>query len=684
PDGAEQQRSAGRSTPVGRRPAGVAQFRDSWANLVRPRSTGLPNWLVLCWFPLLLLLLLLAFVAFGISGSSTGNWWGYFESGPDPSLLRGTPRPIRSDEWLVQSSWVVSQIQQGFPVFNGTFPGGMDATVQNDLPVWEWSSLFRPHVVGFLLLPLDQGMAIRWWLPGLSLIAAAYVLLVTLLPRRPITSAALATVFFLSPLIQWWFLPTTIWPPTWAFLAMAAVIWALRDPRSWVRILFAAGTGYLAVTMVLGIYAPFIVPSVLVFGIFSVGVFVQYSRSSYLGLRVALIRLIPLAVAGVGAGLVVGLWVLTRRDTITALLGTVYPGQRLESTGALNSDGLISLLAGPFDESLLSGAGGVLGPNSSEAATPLLAGLFLLIPLTWITIRDWRVGRYLHWTTIACIAATGLMLAFLLLPGWDWLAHLIVIDRTTVGRARMALAILAILAIALLIRRLDRRDVTIPWSISWVTAGVAAGSLILVWAVLRSSSDPGLVNSTHWRVLSILFVVAVLFLTRRQVLLGVLCLSLVAIAIGANINPWYRGVFDLNDTTIGAQITAIDEQNPGSWVGIGGFAPTGLLVQSGVQAYNGVQTYPPTLMWQQIDPTGQYQDIWNRLANVNWAPGVGEPVPQNPARDQIQLTFDSCSDFAQQHVTYVLSDKPLEQACLTQLTDITTGPTEFHVYQVQP
>ncbi|MET0864202.1 MAG: hypothetical protein ABWZ98_07690, partial [Nakamurella sp.] len=243
PDGAEQQRSAGRSTPVGRRPAGVAQFRDSWANLVRPRSTGLPNWLVLCWFPLLLLLLLLAFVAFGISGSSTGNWWGYFESGTDPSLLRGTPRPIRSDEWLVQSSWVVSQIQQGFPVFNGTFPGGMDATVQNDLPVWEWSSLFRPHVVGFLLLPLDQGMAIRWWLPGLSLIAAAYVLLVTLLPRRPITSAALATVFFLSPLIQWWFLPTTIWPPTWAFLAMAAVIWALRDPRSWVRILFAAGTG---------------------------------------------------------------------------------------------------------------------------------------------------------------------------------------------------------------------------------------------------------------------------------------------------------------------------------------------------------------------------------------------------------------------------------------------------------
>ncbi|MEP6559951.1 MAG: hypothetical protein ABJD68_02630, partial [Nakamurella sp.] len=93
---------------------------------------------------------------------------------------------------------------------------------------------------------------------------------------------------------------------------------------------------------------------------------------------------------------------------------------------------------------------------------------------------------------------------------------------------------------------------------------------------------------------------------------------------------------------------------------------------------------PPALMWHQIDPTGRYSDIWNRLANVSWTPGVGEPVPQNPARDQIQVTFDSCSDFAQQNVKYVLTDKPLEQVCLTQLADVTEGPTEFHVYQVQP
>ena len=662
----------------------LTQSRKAFEHLVRPAPTGLPRWRVVCWFPILLLLIFVVLVAFGINGSSTGSWWKYFENGTDPALLFGVPREIRSDEWLVQSSWVISQVQQGFPLLNGTFPGGMDASVQNDLPVWDWSSLFRPHVIGFLLLPLDQGMSVRWWLPGLTLIAAGYLLLITLMPRRPLTSAALAVMFFLSPLVQWWFLPTTIWPPTWAFLAMAATIWTLRDPRRWVRVVFAIGTGYLAVTMALGIYAPFIVPAVIVFAAFFIGVFLQYSRPGALGLRTAAVRMIPLLVAGAGAAVVLGLWVLTRRDTISALLGTVYPGQRLESTGALDFDGLIALLAGPFDESLKAGAGGILGPNSSEAATPLLVGLFLLIPLLWITIRDWKAERYVHWTAIAVTAATALIVLFLLIPGWDWLAHLILIDRTTVGRARMALGILSILSIALLVRRLDRGDVSVPWSITWTATGFAAGSLILVWAVLRSSSDVGLVYSTRWRILSILFVLSVFLFTRRKVLLGVLSLGIVATVIGAGVNPFYSGVFDLNDTAIGTQVRQTNDADPGTWVGIGGFAPTGVLVQSGVSAYNGVQTYPPALMWQQIDPSGRYENDWNRLANVSWATGVGEPVPTVPVRDQIVVTFDSCSDFAKAQVKYVLTDKPLEQACLTEIDQVTEGPTEFNIYRVQP
>ena len=662
----------------------LAQVRTSLRDRLEPAATGLPTWKLIWWFPGVLLVVFVVLVALGISGSSTGMWWAVFGTGTDPDLLAGQPQGVRSDEWLVQSGWLVSQFQQGFPEFNQTLPGGMDSTVQNDLPSWDWSTLFRPHVAGFLFLGLDRGMAVRWWLPALILLVAAYFLFITLMPRRPITSAALSLVIYLSPLIQWWFVPTTIWPPAFAFLAIAATIWAFRDPRRWIRIVLAAATGYLAVAMVMSIYVPFMVPGVLIFLLIFVALVTQYSRPGALGWATTARRVVPLVVAGIGAAIVLGLWVLTRLDTIKALLGTVYPGNRLDSTGGVNFDGFIALIAGPFNESLTSNINGALGPNPSESATPLLIGIFLMVPLLWIVIRDFKADRYIHWTMIACLIATTVTMAYLLIPGWDWLAHLFFIDRTPPARARMALAILCMLGIVLLIRRLDRGELKLPWSITWTATGLAAASMILVWAVLRSTSDPGLVQSTHWRILVLLFVLSVFLYCRNLVGFATLALLIVAMVIGGNVNPWYKGVFDLNDTAVGQAVLEVNDANPGTWVGLGGYAPMGVLMESGVQAFDGVQTYPADEMWSEIDPSGQYEFEWNRLAHVYWTPGVGEPSATLPGRDQIQLTFDSCSNFAQQHVQYVLSDRPLDQSCATLIEDVPNGPSTFHIYEVTP
>ncbi len=103
-------------------------------------------------------------------GPSTQNW----QEGRDPDLLAGTPQLIRTDEWNVQTVWAIAQAEQGLPVENQTFPGGMDATIPQDLPRADWSVAFRPHLLGFLAWDVDHAIALKWWLPGLSLIAAAY------------------------------------------------------------------------------------------------------------------------------------------------------------------------------------------------------------------------------------------------------------------------------------------------------------------------------------------------------------------------------------------------------------------------------------------------------------------------------------------------------------------------------
>ncbi|MCJ1713356.1 hypothetical protein [Curtobacterium sp. VKM Ac-2922] len=675
----------------------------AWQRVVAPRPSGLPNLLVLVGFPVVALLIVVVLVALGVSGNSSGVYWQSFGTGgADPDLLAGRPQGIRSDEWLVQSSWILSQVREGFPVVNQSFPGGMDATIQNDLPTWDWSSLFRPHVVGFLFLPLDQGMAVRWWLPVVSALIAAYVFAVTVMPRRPATAAFLAIALCLSPMIQWWFLPTTIWPVAWAFAGLTAVLWAFRSSRRWPAVVAAVVTGYLTVTMVMSIYVPYMVPAAVVLVAVAVGFLVERLRTPGTTWWRTVRSLVPLAFAAAGAVVVIGVWALTRLDTIKAVLGTVYPGQRLELTGATSVEALGSLFSGPFQRSLQYGAVGGLSVNQSEAAAPLMVVVFLLPALLWVLWAGLRRRRAMDWPVLATVVVLGVLFAFLLVPHWDAVAHLLLLDRSTDARIRLAFDLLGLVAVALVAARLDAGvgarpvedaptgDVGAPVRsrVPWGTAGygpvlvlVSAG---FVYIGLRIGGSNVLGASHAWRIVVVLLAVGVLLVARRWIAPGALLLLVAAVVVGGGVNPLYRGVFDLaTQTTAGKAVSRIVDRQPDArWVGIGGYVPTAMLLETGAHSYNGVQTYPPEEMWHEIDPSGRYEPIWNRLANVNWLDGDGAPKLSLPVRDQIRVSFDGCSRFAQQNVQYVLSDQPVTDQCVSEVREVTQGQQSLWIYRV--
>lgn len=675
------------TTRTSKRPTPVLDMavraQDAWDRLVAPRPSGLPNLLVLLGFPVVAVVFVAVLVVLGISGSSTGVYWQSFGTGDDPALLAGTPRGIRSDEWLVQSSWVLSQVRQGFPVVNGSFEGGMDATIQNDLPSWDWSSAFRPHVLGFLVLPIDQGMAVRWWLPLLGAVVAAFVLAVTLMPRRPVTAIALAVAVCLSPMIQWWFLPTTIWPVAWAFTGLVAVLWAFRSTRRWPSVIAAAAVGYLTVCMVMSIYVPYIVPAAVVLVVVALGFLVQELRSPGRRGRRTWARLLPLGASAVAAVTVIGAWALTRRDTIDAVLSTVYPGQRLEATGSTTLESLLALFSGPFQRSLQYEAVQGLSVNQSEAAAPLMVAVFLVPALLWLLISGAR-RRRVDWPVASVLAVLAVLFAFLLVPGWDALAHVLLLDRTTGARLRLAFDLLAVVSVALVGSRLDERRTVVPWGVASYGPVLVLASSGLVYVALRTQQSDVLGASHAWRVIVPLLVAGVLLVARRRMAAGAVLLLVTSVAVGAGVNPVYRGVFDLATATqAGRSVSALVDGDPEArWVGVGGYVPTAMLLETGARSYNGVQTYPPEETWDAIDPDGDQEDAWNRLANVNWVDGEGEPAVSVPVRDQIRVSFDGCSHFAQGNVDYVLSDAPLVDDCVLELEQVSEGQQPLWIYRV--
>lgn len=676
---------------LGRRAGESRRRREAitatWNHLVAPREDGLPNRRVLAAPLVLLAAAFVALVALGLTGSSTGILHSYFEAGPDPDLVSGAPQAIRSDEWYVQSSWTISQVEQGMPVLNESFPGGMDATVQHDLPAWDWSLALRPQLWGFTFLPLDQAMAWKWWLPALSLVAAVYLFAVTMLPRRPVTAALLGVGFLFQPFFQWWWLSATFWPATWALLVCATTVWLLRSRHRTGRIVLPAVTGLATVAMATGIYVPFIVPAAFVAIAFCVGMVVRRDGAGRrFGQRLRAV--VPLFVAGAAAGLVMVVWLATRWDTIESFTGTVYPGERLQETGSISLREVVALFAAPVTSKLGLTSGAPLGSNQSEAATVFLVGLFLIVPCVWWLFRDRRQRRATDWTIVALLAVGVLFAVFMVVPHWDAIAHLLLLDRTTMGRLRLGLGLLSLILIVVAVARADEgkaRGERVPWVVAGGAGALALVATGVVVGVLFWLNSPLVVGTRTWIVVAVLLVASTVLFARGLAATGAAAFMAMALIGSAGVNPLYVGVYDLNETEVVSEMKQLDGSGDDTWVGVGDtFLPTVTLVQSGLRSLNGFQSSPSDDMWEQIDPRGVYEARWNRLANVSWGAGSGDPVPVNPAPDQIHLNFDSCSTFAQDNVEWVLADERLDQGCATLETKVDEGSTTFWIYRVTP
>lgn len=659
-----------------------------WRGWVEPRTTGLPNWRVVTWFPALAALGASVLIAFAISGTSSGAHWFAFGTGIDPAVILGGPRPIRQDEWLVAQGWITSQIQQGFPVINPSFPGGIDATVLMELPTLDWSTAFRPHLWGFLLFGLDIGTAWQWWVPAIALVSGAYLLFVTVAPRRPLSAALVATAVWFSPMFQWWYGPNQLWPTAWALLAMAGVLWIVRDGRLWVRLVWSIVLGWLAVTAAIGLYIPFLVPPVLVALFFIVGVLLNerpFDRESAARL---LRRVSPLLVAAVAVAVVLAAFILTRRDTFAAVTSTVYPGERSDPTGRLllEDPWLTGIGGAPWGQTFWISAGSILGPNPSESATAILLAIFLLPTAVWFLVRRRRAEGRIDFLLVGALAGLLLMLAYLLVPGWDPIARLLLLDRVPVGRLRMAFVPMMPLFFALVVRETDAAAT--ESARRWLPAtmsGALAIALMVIPLVNIVTRDPAVLElSILWPVAATgILLATVLVHWRRLVVVGASALLIASMAIGAVVNPVYRGSFDLRETLAGERMIEIDEVDGGEWVGVGSQTVAALVVATGVGGYNGLQTYPAEETWRQIDPDGGDEETWNRLAHVRWTWGEGDPVLSSPERDFIVATFDPCSDFAQSNVEHVVADEPPPSLeCLSPRADLEQGSSDIQIYDI--
>ncbi len=586
----------------------------------------------------------------------------------------GDSQPIRSDEWLTQTPIELSVLATG----SSTAP----LLSQDPDLIYQVSS---GGVVESVLFHEGNLLRLGEWLPDEMLFAGfrawPWLLLALALPpllRRLGANRAMSwlglVLVALAPASLWWsFMPVRIM----AFAAAGSyVLWLARDRmvagRRPTALMLAAVAGVLLARLVT-YYVPWSltlgVPLVLATGV----AMVLEPRT----------RRATLLTVGAGAAVAVAVLAGTLWENAAALsaeLNTVYPGLR-RVTGETQT--AAQLLGGPgLFEMESVGAPAIL--NQSEISSGfLVCALWAAIiwPRAWAAATSAQRGAI-----VTLAAATGLWSAWAMFAWGSLGEHLPLLSSVLPVRAAQTVGFPAALLLVLLASRLTStttRLATGAAAVCGVATAYGVGDLRRVMPAMPV-----------WQVwVAVLGVAAVVYVVTRWParswpVAATLALCLLA---GADTNPVVHGVGELRSSPAAQASRGLAARAAAEDVVVAANTPAAnaLLVANGVPMLSGYQvTGPIEDQWGEVDPTLQYEGVWNRGASYLLVVADGPkdaPTVEATAPDVIVVHADACwladSDLG---VGYLVSSVEVGGRCVTEVRTMTWNGGPQYVYALRP
>lgn len=594
----------------------------------------------------------------------------------------GTPRPIRSDEWLVNTPFTIAQANNQFRVVNSDIGSGEDMAIALDVPYLDWSAVFRPQNALFFVAPLDMAFAFKWWLLYGLLLIAVYLFVLSLYPKRYLLASLLALLFAASPFIQWWYQTATLLPIAYGLLGIVIFLKLLKSDRFVHKLLLSVGLSYLAVCFALLMYPAFqIIVAIAAIGII-VAILLADGQIKSLLERKNIIFLLAAIATSVA---IFAVFLVQHKEAVVATLSTEYPGGRSIRSGGFNT---ASLTTWPFSYLLLEDKNGtVLGDNQSEASNFMLFGIVAL-PFLLLEYRRKKQGllskRELYLLYAMCVLLIGILWR-MTIPVGDALFNLIGLSKVPHVRLILGLGIVNLVLLMILVGRRSSR-LTSPSQIINRYHVCSFFAILFVYLVLNyyaiSHFD---ISSVGWKKYFAISLVAAVITTAllsnyralRYMGLGV---GLVfTVASTTNINPVQRGL-SITNNEFTAYVQQEEVRNADYW--ISEQPPiSALLVAAGAETYSGVNAYPQLHLWDKYFPRSS--GIYNRYAHVRFQIDQGNRTPTIALlqADSFQVTLSDCAPILKElNVGYIVSERRFTNVCFTKHTSKQFENKTLHIY----
>ena len=632
-----------------------------------------PPWRAYPWHVIVPVAAYLVLVLAGVTQSSVGISSLREDPAHPSGTMIGDARAIRSDEWLSVA-----------PVFIGvTATGSTDdlnplaapQQFMSFLPSGPVSSVVLIESTALQLgpwLPDSMLVAARWWLPLLLLVLATPAYFRSITGSRRVGYLATALIAF-APASAWWSLT-----PVWILgFTMAGAVALQRCAAAAVesRRGGAIGWGLLSAVVLARIpmgYQPWSV--VLATAVLLVAVLSIVAPRPHR--RRAIAAVTATAVATL---LLVVLVLVESRETLAAVVGTVYPGRRA-ATGAPQP---LQDIFGATGLAPLTDTMPVVATNASEISSAFAICLVwaVLLLAHGVTFRD--AGH--RAAVVGLSAVTAFWFAWASLDFGTLGERIPLVNLVPAPRAADVLGYLAIILVCLVLPAAAPRN---GWLFATMTAGACALLAGYASSLVRAQNLPDLSITSVW-VSSLLVGLVVLLVTRRpHGSMGYLFAGLSALLLVWDVNPVLVGVGDLRGTPVAARMMEAgrDARQDGSVWASDAAAVDSLMMATGVPSLSGRQLAGPDKeAWEQLDPRPRDDDLWNRSAFLwfGWNDSPGLTV-DNPSPDVVHITGSPCT-VAERMPTLgtVVSSHPLTDGCLTEVDGFNWGGAPRYVYTVR-
>lgn len=545
-------------------------------------------------------------VALKINFSSIGIWSDYVSEPDSQNVIFGKARAIRSDEWLTQSSFMLGQAvsEDGYQVHNKNIAQGQSNMLIISAPVTDIVEISRPLLWGFHIFDAERGFSFYWALKIVLLILLSIEIVRKITNKNNLLSLTGGIVLALAPAMMWWFSTAIVDGYIYGMAVVVLVGYYMDclDSKLWKKILIALGIVICLPGFTFMLYPAFQVPFGFLMMIFIINDFLKNWK------KLKLQDFIIISIALISSLGIIARFILLSLEDIKTMMGTVYPGDRIELGGNFTTNGFISYLVNiffPYTNHLI---------NTCEESSFIYSftGLIALIVIYLHDLKEKKNNKDFG----LIIALIGLYAIFLI---WEFvgfkpiLAKLSLLYFSPAKRTHVVLGIIGILLSIIMIQKSKNNNTITRLQGCVISLIVVVLSLVLI----KQSQYNDFFTPLKIKISLAMIFLLTYFLIRGKVKEWCVVIFTTAIIAGATVNPIAIGISPVNNTNLSKEVKKIVEEDKSSlWIGSRNIEGQ-YLVANGVNCLNGVHTYPNFNWLKIVDPNGEYNQIYNRFAHIS-------------------------------------------------------------------